>query len=81
MSTQSASSQQTCLTIDDAVMDYWRKTGRTKDTRILYLVLCECCTVVIPSGVSRIARINKSRHVLCALCRPKWSAGKPCLHP
>ncbi len=75
-SSKRASSPRTSLTIDDAVMDYWRGTGRrTNDARILYLMLCECCKVIFPSGLKRKGRI------ICARCRPKWSAGKPCLHP
>ncbi len=82
MRSKRASSPRISLTIDDAVMDYWRKTGRrTNDARIGHLLLCECCEVVFPSGISRIARINQSGHVLCALCKSKRSAGKPCLHP
>ena len=70
------------ITIDNDVMDYWLATKRrTNDASILYILLCECCKVVFPSGVTKNARINQSGHVLCALCRPKWSAGKPCPHP
>ena len=82
MSSKSASSPQTSLTIDDAVMDYWRDTGRrTNNAGISHLLLCECCKVVFPSGVSKSRRINQSGHVRCALCKSKRSAGKPCLHP
>lgn len=70
------------ITIDDDVMVYWVTTGRrTKETRISHLLRCECCKVVFPSGDSKATRIKKSGHVRCALCRPEWSAGKPCPHP
>ena len=70
------------ITIDDDVMVYWVTTGRrTRETRISHLLRCQCCKVVFPSGVTKNARINQSGNVLCALCRPKWSAAKSCLHP
>ena len=45
-------------------MSYWRRTGRrTNDARILYLMLCEICKVVFPSGIKR------KWQVICARCR------------
>ena len=57
------------ITIDDEVMGYWVKTKRrTNDARISHLLLCECCKVVFPSGVTKDARMNQSGHVRCARC-------------
>ena len=75
----------TKVAIDDDVMNYWLTTRRrTKDTRISHLLRCECCGVIFPSGDSADTRRKKNGRclVLCALCRPQHSAGKPCrLHP
>ena len=73
---ESYSNPRSPISIGTAVMDYWVTTKRrTKGTRILYIVLCECCEVIFPSGRKR------KRPILCAVCRPKWSAAKPCPHP
>ena len=60
---ESYSNPRIPISIGTAVMDYWVRTKRrTNNAGIRYVLLCECCKEVFPSGRKRKGPI------LCAAC-------------
>ena len=71
--------KQTRITIAEPVFDYWHRTERRTDgnAKILYIVLCDCCEVVFPSGRKRNAWIRCARCVRRG-CQPNM---RKCVRP